>query len=110
MKAPSPLIILLFSLAIVYRGFVAFFPFLRGKNKKKRKPVPRAQGIVCFLVGAAGLFFSSYVLYVFAGGQHRLLPITDKTLFFVADMLLFAPIVFLFVLRLFTREKKSGSE
>lgn len=49
MKALSPLIITLFSLAVIYRGFVAFFPSLRGDHRKKRKPIPKARGIIYFL-------------------------------------------------------------
>ena len=98
MKAPSPFIILLFSVAAIYRGCVAFFPSLRGENKKKRKTVPKAHGIIYFLVGALGFLYSLYVIYVFAGGTLRLCSIDDEMLFRIADMLLFAPIVLLFVL------------
>jgi len=38
MKTPSPIIILIFSLAVIYRDFVAFFPKLRGENRKKERP------------------------------------------------------------------------
>jgi len=98
--SPSPLIILLFSFAAIYRGCVAFFPSLRGENKKKRKPVPKAQGVIYFLVGVLGVLYSLYVIYVFAGGTLRILSIDDEMLFRSADILLFAPIVLLFILSL----------
>ena len=98
MKAPSPLFILLFSIALIYRGFVAFNPSLRAENKKNRKPIPKLYGIVYFFFGLSGVVYSLYVIYVFAGGAVRLLPVDDKVLFLSSDLLLFAPIAFSFVL------------
>lgn len=113
MKAPSPLFILIFSLALIYRGFVAFFPSLRGENKKKRKPIPRLQGIVYLFAGLLGSLYSVYVIYVFAGGSFRVLPIEDETLFRSTDMLLLAPIVLALVFAIIKRVfsgKRKGSE
>ena len=103
MKALSPLIILIFSLAVIYRGFVAFFPQLRGENRKKRKSIPKTHGIIYFFFGFLGLLYSLYVIYVFAGGAFRILPIDDKILFASADILLVSPIVLGFITLILTK-------
>jgi len=43
-------------------------------------------------ISILGIIYSSYVIYVFCGGVHRILPLSDKELFRSADMV---PFVFL---------------
>ena len=114
MKTASPLIILMFSLAVIYRGVVAFFPQLRGKNKKQRVSIPKTHGIAYFFFGLLGFFYSLYVIYVFANGAFRIFPIDDKTLFASADLLLVSPmilgIVALILTKIFPDKKKENKD
>lgn len=111
MKTPTPIVLLVFALALIYRGLVAFFPSLRGENKKQRKAVPKLDGSICLLVGLLGVLYSVYVIYVFAGGSVRIFSIENEALFRSADLLLlafiFVPIVILFFKSIFNRKKDS---
>ena len=106
MKAPSPLIILVFAIACIYRGFVAFFPSLRGENRKNRKPIPQTHGVLYFLIGTFLFLYSVYVIYVFIGGSYRILPIKDRILFRSADLFLLTPFILGALVSIFNSIKK----
>ena len=90
---PAPFFLLLIFISMLYVGLIAFFPSLRSPNsRKKRKPITRTRGMFYICISILGIIYSSYVIYVFCGGVHRILPISDKELFRSADMV---PFVFL---------------
>ncbi|GHU68966.1 hypothetical protein AGMMS49983_21930 [Clostridia bacterium] len=108
--AASPLFIMLFSIAAIWRGLVAFFPALRTNKRKERKPIPKAHGIFYLTAGLLGFLYSLYVIYIFAGGTHVIFPIANKTLFRSADVVLIVFLVAPFFLRIIIGKNKAKND